>query len=353
MRLDPIPVMQPKLPPLEHVSNYLEKMYSNGIYSNHGPLVKMLEKRYADYFNVDADLVVLSSSATQALEGAVKLSPAETFYVPAFTFPAPALSVINSGKETSFLDVDALNWHLDLEPIGSTKDQGIMYVLPFGSSYIDPKVYQFENVIIDAAASIGNIDLVLSDLPKSWVVVFSLHVTKVLGVGEGGISIFGNSAAANQFRAWINFGFSGNRNSNSNGTNAKMSEITASFGLSALDLVEVEFEEWNQSRKLVNKIEDATDLKSFSRNLDGHNPYWIVDFESADRKIEAVRKLSDAQIESRDWWSSGAKAMTIFNEFTRDRTFPNTESITGRTLGLPFFRGLTSKQCDAIFNCLN
>ena len=345
--------MRPKLPPLEHVSNYLREMYSNGIYGNRGPLIKLLEKRYAEYLNVDADLVVISSSATLALEGAAKLNPASIFYVPAYTFPAPALSVINSGKEISFQDVDLVNWQLDLDPIKSTKDQGIMYVLPFGSAYIDPKLYEFENVIIDAAASIGNKNLVISKFPNNWVVVFSLHVTKVLGAGEGGISIFGNSAAANQFRAWINFGFSGNRNSNSNGTNAKMSEITASFGLSALDLVEVEFEEWHQSRKLVNKIEDATDLKSFSRNLDGHNPYWIVDFESADRKIEAVRRLSEAGIQSRDWWSSGSQGMSIFDEFTRDRTFPHTESIAGRTLGLPFFRGLTSKQVDAIFNCLS
>ena len=205
--------MRPKLPPLEHVSNYLTEMYSNGIYGNSGPLIKMLEKRYADYLNVDADLVVISSSATLALEGAAKLNPASIFYVPAYTFPAPALSVINSGKEISFQDVDLVNWQLDLDPIKSTKDQGIMYVLPFGSAYIDPKLYEFENVIIDAAASIGNKNLVISKFPNNWVVVFSLHVTKVLGAGEGGISIFGNSAAANQFRAWINFGFSGNRNS--------------------------------------------------------------------------------------------------------------------------------------------
>jgi len=72
-----------------------------------------------------------------------------------------------------------------------------------------------------------------------------------------------------------------------------------------------------------------------------------------DRKIEVVWRLSEAQIQSRDWWSSGAHGMSIFNEFTRDRTFPNTTLIASQTLGLPFFRGLTRKQVDAIFNCLS
>ena len=238
MSTELIPVMRPKLPPLDHVHNYLTQMYSNGVYSNNGPLIQELEKRFAKYFNVDPELVVLSSSATQALEGAVKLSSASKFHLPAFTFPAPALSVINSGKAISFQDVDSVNWQIDLNLIQSTKDQGIMYVMPFGSSHIDPKLFEFENVIIDAAASIGNKNLVISIFPKSWVIIFSLHVTKVLGIGEGGISVFGNSAAANRFRAWINFGFSGNRNSISHGTNAKMSEMTAAFGLSVLDLLD-------------------------------------------------------------------------------------------------------------------
>ena len=352
MNTPSIPVMRPLLAPLDHVYGYLSQVYSNGVYTNNGPLINKLEERYADYLHVDPQLVVASSSATLALEGAVRLSKANIFNVPSYTFSAPALAVLNAGKKIVFNDIDPNKWQMDVSAIPNTYEQGLMYVLPFGSEIIDSKVYEFENVIIDAAASLGNRNLDLSRIKPNWVFVFSLHATKVLGIGEGGISVFGSPAAAQEYRAWINFGFSGNRNSDFSGTNAKMSEISAAFGLSSLDLIETEFSDWQQARDLTNSIEADLRLKSFSRRQPGANPYWIVDFESPERKIEVIQKLSFAGIQSRDWWSQGCHKMTIFNEFTQGLTFPNTDEISDQTLGLPFFRGLSEAHRDSIYECL-
>ena len=353
MRKIAVPIMRPQLASLVKVNEYLSQTYSNGIFTNNGPLIRKLEENYAKYFEVDPELVVCSSSATIALEGATSLSEASHFHCPAYTFPASALAVLRAGKSLSFHDIDLESFQMKLEEIPNNSDHGLMYVLPFGASAINVNLYSFKSVVIDAAASIGNKSLNIKDLPHSWVVVFSLHATKVLGIGEGGISIFGNKNAADTYRAWINFGFSGTRNSDYSGTNGKLSEISASFGLAALDLVEIEFEEWQRSRDLTNKLEDSLKLNSFSRKLSGHNPYWIVNLKSNEEKIETTEKLTNAEIQYRDWWSKGCHKMAAFRSFTEGMEFPITDMVANQTLGLPFFRGMSEEQAEAIHECLS
>ena len=80
--------------------------------------------------------------------------------------------------------------------------------------------------IIDGAASLGSIET-LKNLPETSNLVFSLHATKYLGSGEGGLVVTGTKEIADELRSWSNFGFQGSRQSMTQGTNAKMSEIQA------------------------------------------------------------------------------------------------------------------------------
>ena len=100
-----IPIMKPNLPKYKSVKKYVKTMERNRIYSNYGPLVEELESRFAEYFGVEKELVVLCANATLAIQGTAYLMPIQKFHVPAYTFPASINAVLNSGKEIQLCDI--------------------------------------------------------------------------------------------------------------------------------------------------------------------------------------------------------------------------------------------------------
>lgn len=229
-----IPVMKPRLPDADAVAPWLRLMDASGIYSNYGPLVSMLERRYAEFFGVGAEQVVTVANATLGIEGAVSVLPASVWQVPAFTFAATGHAVNRAGASVEFADVDRESWAL---PAAETLDasEGLLPVLPFGAPVEWRRWAWHPTVIIDAAASMGAAEGRLGGLPPGWAVVFSLHATKVLPAGEGGLVVFGSEDDARALRRWTNFGFDAARISVAPGTNAKMSEIHAAYALASLE----------------------------------------------------------------------------------------------------------------------
>ena len=92
-------------------------------------------------------------------------------------------------------------------------------------------------------------------LPAGWSVVVSLHATKVLGAGEGGIVVFGDVESADRFRAFTNLGFERTRTSERHGVNGKLPEATAAYALAALDGWELEEQQWRAARALARAAE--------------------------------------------------------------------------------------------------
>jgi len=337
-----IPLMKPVGPPLKLVEKYLIKIHENGIYSNNGPLVQELEERFAEYFNIDKELIVLCANATQGISGLSFLSPAKNFICPSFAFAASALGLKHSFKKFTFADIDPVDWDLDISNLEIDMEKGLLVVLPFGDKPNYEKFDNFKNVIFDAAASIGNPDLNLSRLKENWAAVFSLHATKILGIGEGGLAVFGNKDSAANFRKYINFGFWHSRESKLLGSNLKISEYTAAVGLAVLDNLEQEFKEWNYSRESVIQIENDLSLKSFSSKLQGVNPYWILKFDSQIQTNRVKKILTKHDIDSRHWWGTGLHNWKIFQDIEQITDLKNTQKVANSYLGLPFYRNMDS-----------
>jgi dTDP-4-amino-4,6-dideoxygalactose transaminase len=345
--------MRPALPKVNMVLSYLKQMDERQIYSNGGPLLKKLEERYGQFFNVDPARVVASANATLAIQGAAFLMPVDTFQVPAFTFPASLSAVINAGKNLQLTDINQKDWRLNPSESNEGASLGLVDVLPFGAPFDPRRNQNYEYVIFDAAASIGSEELDLSALKQGWAVVFSLHATKVLGIGEGGITIFGSKQLADDFRAWINFGFLGSRNSILPGINAKMSEISAAYGHAALDQWGEEKEDWKRAKFSSLGIGQSLGINSITANYSGVNPYWIADFKSPERVFVVERTLAIHGIETRKWWGLGCHKMPAFTKFVSGEVFDVTELIANRTLGLPCFREMTSGDFEYISEVLS
>ena len=315
----------------------IEDIWASGIFSNFGPQVTELESRLAKRLNVAPDQVVVLSSATIAIAGLVAISEKASWRVPSWTFVATPLAVLQAGKALQFADV-CLESHMLSEPEITTL--GTIVTLPFGVG-IPSGTFSQANFpdIIDAAASLASVTD-LSNLPTQSSVVFSLHATKYLGSGEGGVAVTGNSDTAKILRSWANFGFSGTRESQLVGTNAKMSEVQAAITHACLDQEEHQRDDWKQLRR--NSIEVAEtltiDIPSLSSNSIA--PYWIVGFESQRVRDTVEATLRSAGIESRRWWGSGCHSMPSLGGFSRESDLKNTERLAQTTLGLPYFRGM-------------
>lgn len=334
-----IPVMRPLLPLSREVRRHLSRMDDERIYSNQGPLVAELEERIARLIQVMPERVVLVSSGTVGLQGACAISSAKSFRVPSFTFAATALAVANSGKDLAFVDVEESTMSVSTDHQVSPHS-GLVDVRPFGASIRFPDSWSHGEVVVDAAASFGSVPIDLRHLPSGWSVVFSFHATKTLGVGEGGVVVFGDSERAESFREWINFGFRSSRLSSSLGTNGKMSEIHAAYGLAGLD-------SWESTRKAAQwralqqeKIELEYRLRGFRNYGTGFSPYWIIRFVETESAQHFAEHLQANDIETRFWWPRACHEMPAFSDIQPKEPMPVSSRLANTVIGLPNFPGM-------------
>ena len=348
MAVSSIPVMRPRLPTVERLVTYLERIDSTQIYSNYGPLVCALEDRLAEHFRLPPKSITTVANATLGLTLALAAQAPQAgalCAIPAWTFVATAHAAMMAGLVPYFIDVDAKSGVLDPERASEEiarapkPIRAVIPVAPFGQP-IDVEAWdRFRSrtglaVVIDAAASFDSL------LPGSTPAVVSLHATKVIGVGEGGFVACTDASLIRDIRARANFGFFGTRQALAPAANAKLSEYHAAVGLSALD-------EWAAARAewigVAQAYRAALPESNWLRFQNGFGESWISStcvLSMAHSGVARVeRDLAAADISTRRWWGDGAHAHPATAACPRTQ-LPNTEALVHAAIGLPFYRGL-------------
>jgi dTDP-4-amino-4,6-dideoxygalactose transaminase len=349
-----IPVMRPSLPSYSAVQQLLQGIDASHIYSNNGPLVKDLEIEYANYLGTDPSLIVAVGNATQALQGLVEISVPEKWYCPDYTFSATGLAIVNSTKSLLLCDVSLDSWQLDTSNLLEISNSiGILPVMPFGAEICFSHYDEFSYVIIDAAASLGRIPPNISDMKNSWSIVYSLHATKVLGAGEGAIAVCGNLDMAKNLRSWINFGFSGGRESIFFGTNAKMSEFNAAYGLASIKKFNSERNLWLDSQSIVSELTKDRHWRTQVNATPEFQPYWIAGFRSLEERNYVQSALIDLQIQSRCWWEKPLSKQNAFTNTSKIGQLTNSTILASTHLGLPMYQGLQLQEIRYIIESID
>jgi dTDP-4-amino-4,6-dideoxygalactose transaminase len=350
-----IPVMKPRLPNHSRLLEYIKRIDESRTYTNFGPLHRELEERLAAHFAVKTDEVLLVTNGTLALQGAVATCPTgDEWLMPSWTFVASAEAVAAAGRDIRFGDVNPATWTLRVETESAHMPH--MVVAPFGDSPRLSDVRQIVKsspVIIDAASCFDSCRGLGSAYLANSMVMVSLHATKLVTTGEGGVLI-GDSAWVNDVKRWSNFGFRGRRVADVQGTNAKMSEYAAAVGLASLD-------EWSSTRAQLSAVFDR-----YRSNLDalgialqpslahGHLTSTAVASFVDGHAMEAARAaLHRNGIESRAWWSQGVHRMPSFAGCATREPLVSTDQLALTTLGLPFFVDMSSEQIDRVVEVLS
>lgn len=243
--LDDAPVTRPFLPPLEEFQPYLERIWANRWLTNAGPFHQQLEEELAAYLGVDH--IALTSNGTAALELALQALDlqGEVITTP-FTFVATTHALRSCNLKPVFVDIDPKTGNLDPEMIEPAISDATCAILPvhcYGHPCRTERIAGIAQdhglkVIYDAAQAFHVRRDGESLLRSGDAACLSFHATKVFNTFEGGAVVCADAATKARIAQLRNFGFSDAYSVDAVGTNAKMSEFQAAFGLLQLQYVD-------------------------------------------------------------------------------------------------------------------
>ncbi|SOE39032.1 DegT/DnrJ/EryC1/StrS family aminotransferase [Delftia acidovorans] len=371
---DWVPLLVPDMPSPQALMPWLERMHAARHYSNFGPLVRELEAEFARCFAIPAQGIATVANATLGLElvlQALELAPGSHILLPAFTFVATATAVMRAGHVPVLADVDPDTWLLT-PAIARTACQqvsidAVMPVATFGMPHDMPAWRQFETdtglpVVIDAAAAYGSQWLQGVD----GTLVFSLHATKSLPAGEGGLIVSTRPGLAEKVRQLSNFGINLDPAASlpvgalaAVGTNAKMSEYHAAIGLASLCVWEQHalerralHEEMVQELSRLGGACLAWQRPGADKGLVAPTVLCIRLGEEAAR-TEMEQRCRSAGITTRRWYQPLLQSMPALWHGCKVLETPHAEVLSQTLLGFPFFLGISEGQKTRIYKAMS
>ncbi len=354
----PVELFKPSVPPLTSYLKYLEVVDQNRMYSNFGPVHNLFKDRLAGHFEVSPESLELFSSGTMALIAALEvLKKGDKPYciLPSWTFVATAQSVIAAGLQPFFVDVEFDSMQLSSRIVSALpkeildKTSVVLVVSPFGAPLMMDGYKALSNeynldILCDCAAGFDSVK------SNEFHTIISLHATKTFGIGEGGLLVSPSKELLVEAKAYSNFGFLGSRQSKTFGVNGKLSELHSAVGLAALDL-------WPQTKdlcyeKAVLYRKSANELPiKFQQGwgIDWVSSTCVVKFDHEERKSFFKAEWDTREVQTRDWWNQGCHLEPVFKDCQFFDMEGNTKDLATKTLGIPFYRDISSGAIQAIF----
>jgi dTDP-4-amino-4,6-dideoxygalactose transaminase len=343
----------PDMPNTDQLIPYLREIDSNLWYSNFGPLYEKLKQRISSECLQDIDIgrLTLVSSGTSAIELALKsldLPSGSKVLTASFTFPATIQAIINANLTPVICDIDKHNWLLTPEIAQRNlllhDIAAIVPVAAFGMPVCSSDWAQFSKktdlpIVVDAAAALMN-----QSIDDNLIYAFSLHATKPLGAGEGGLVVCPSKKQATRIKKMSNFGFEPSRTIKQAGTNAKISEYHCAVGLAQLDRID---EIKHKRSKVLNYYQAL--CKEYNLNittqggLDAFTPaslYVLFDQCDAGSLFES---LISQGIETRRLYLPLIQDFPAFKDscLLASLNFKNAQRVSSQGLALPFHNHLS------------
>ena len=262
-----------KTPNFDRVQALLDESVRKNHFTNSGPLGKRLEDLLREKLEIeDSKIVRVTANGTAALhaliEGLRIFHGRELkFSTHAWTFPS---AVIGPLKGSEIVDLTQ-DFDIDLEGISEDVD-GIIITNPFGHlmdldshrkwAHEKGKILIYDNAA--SPVSYKRIDKFSgkNSLNFGDASFISLHQTKTLGFGEGGLLVADEKYEEAIDRA-MNFGFDRERNWHGSSSNYRMSDLSAAF---IYDHIERNFQRaLEHSAQLEEVFKEVCDHNSWSR----------------------------------------------------------------------------------------
>ena len=337
---------RPNIPSKEKVLSRFSKVLENEWLTNNGPMVQELEHKIQQYLGVKHCICVCNATiGLELVERALDLEG--EVIIPSFTFIATANSLrwqkirpvfCDIKEDTHLIDVD------HIEDLITEKTSAILAVPIWGQpcNYgVLEKIAKKHNLklIFDSAHAFGCKagDKFIGGFGDAEV--FSFHATKVFSTGEGGAITTNSDELAEKLRFMRNFGFDGFDKTVSLGTNAKMSEFAAAYGLTTLDelqsVINHNAEIYEGYIKQFSQFDEINILK-YSKNNYSNHQYAVVQVP-ANSRDNLVKHFHENDILVRRYFHPGCHRSEPYKSDLsyNNARLPNTENVASKVVVYP------------------
>ena len=364
--MNPIYVTQPFLPDLQEFIPYLEQIWQNKVLTNGGPMHQQLEKELAAYLGVK--YVCLFNNGTNALFTALQALEltGEVITTP-YSFVATTHSIMLNKLTPVFVDVCPNTLNLDpskIEAAITGKTTAIMPVHCYGNpcdTEAIEKIAQKYNlkVLYDAAHAFGVQDKTGSVLNQGDLSVLSFHATKVFNTFEGGAIICHNEEMRQKINLLKNFGIANETEVLEVGSNGKMSEINAAFGLVQLKHIDEAIAQRKiidaRYRQALSQVRGIHCLPPSGQTASNYSYFPILVTEEYPlTRDELYQKLKDNTIFARRYFYPLISEFEMYKEMpsAAESNLSVASKATQQVLCLPIYAALEEEQQDEIIELM-
>jgi dTDP-4-amino-4,6-dideoxygalactose transaminase len=358
---------RPNIPDTDVFLHRVKDVLESRRLSNHGPAVKELESRLADFLGVKH--VVTVCNATIGLMAVVKVLELDgEVILPSFTFIASAHALQFCGIKPVFCDINPNTHNIDptkLEALITNKTTAIMGVHVWGRACPHDELSAIARkhklkLIYDAAHAFKTTHKSRPIAALEDISVLSFHATKCFNTFEGGAIVTNDDELARKSRLMCNYSFYGEDNVTGLGINGKMSEIHAAMGLCELEDYpnvlahnKMIYECYKDMLSMINGIS----LIDYPLTEENNYHYIVVEIDNkkfGQSRDEIHGRLKEAGIIARRYFNPGCHRSEPYKSLYPDTHLPHTDSLCERVLLLPGGSGIDDVgQVDEIMGVIS
>lgn len=336
-----------------------------------GPKLTEFETAFAEYIGRKRAVAVNSGTSGLFLcMLALGIGPGDEVITTPFTFIATANSIMMVGATPVFVDIDPVSLNIDAEKIESKiteKTKAIMPVEVFGNPAGFDKICEIAQkhnliVIEDSCEALGSELNGKKAGTFGTMSTFAFYPNKQITTGEGGMILTDDDELADMCVSLRNQGRSkggGWLDHERLGYNFRLSDINCALGIVQLSRIDELKAKRKQVAKWYQQLLADDDRLIVPAESDGCDMSWFVFVvQLADRFTRKQRDIVLKQMLAEGIQVSNYFSPVHLQPFIAESLgccegdFPVTESVSARTIALPFYNNLTRDEVATVCKTL-
>jgi perosamine synthetase len=336
-----------------------------------GPKVVEFEQAFAQYIGTKRAVAVNSGTSGLFLcMLALGIGPGDEVITTPFTFIASATPIMMAGAKPVFVDIDPISLNINPAKIESKitdKTKAILPVEVFGNPAGFDKVCEIAQkhhlkIIEDSCEALGSALNGKKAGTFGTMSVFGFYPNKQITTGEGGMILTNDDELADICLSLRNQGRSKDDSwlcHTRLGYNFRLSDINCALGIAQLERIKQIKTKRRQVARWYQEILTDDDRLIVPAEPSGCDISWFVfvvrlaDEFSAQQRDKILEEMKNRGIQVGNYFPPVHLQPVMVKKFGyKPGDFPITESISDRTIALPFYNDLTKDQIAIVCKTL-
>jgi perosamine synthetase len=336
-----------------------------------GPKVEEFERAFAEYIGTRRGVTVNSGTSGLFLcLSALGIGPGDEVITTPFTFISSATSIMAAGARPVFVDIDPTSLNIDPERIESAITERTKAILPveiFGNPAGIDRVCEIADkydlaTIEDSCEALGSALNGKKAGTFGTMSAFGFYPNKQITTGEGGMILTDDDNLADMCVSLRNQGRGKNGDWLAHerlGYNFRLSDMNCALGIVQLSRIdEIKAKRRQVAHWYLDNLadDDRLILPDEPASCDMSWFVFVVrlaDGFSLDRRGRILEQLAERQIQASNYFPPVHLQPFIAEQFAHKKgDFPVTESVSERTIALPFYNNLPKSQVEVVCKTL-